>query len=663
MNDSVRLGITAGAAIALVGHFATRGSASADLRILFFWFLIGGGVGLLVALAHLRTKRAEDERRESVRGSYRTHTGEVRPITGTTPKFYAISRTPSSSEMRALMVDAPTIPGNPISSRLQLIVERYDSFARVPMDAGSLLDYPVWDIRARALEEATARAPAGGASSPPVAFSMTYLRSEGPLDERGRSPFGWTFKFADGRLGIGCSVTVTAAELLVAYQTAVSYPVMEETSWVSPAKALEAVRQAFPALEHHPLWVRVNFPSDYHIFSRAPLALFPIGPEGALLGREHLPPWPERPPGETLTTAALVASLRAESPDELASALLDKSEDALREVARRLFRGEGPSCIDALRLAVQQLAQTAPPPAAPQGSEAGPRSEPGSGDRPSAALPRVGAQREATALTEILARVPADLTFLALAELADTCDAPVGPLAESLFDRRRRYEMGIFPDPVEELDFEESRALLGRVDCRRVALRSTYDPEGELLPTLSAVGLRSVRRRRLSGDTEIFLSAYLVTSDRRSEALLASSPLPVPCHILRIVGPESKALAELVRASGIHYGEGAILDDVRSGSATDVHRGALYMAAMGMRNPEAFEPLRDAYDRYLTNPELRRACLAAVAQLDHAGVVAFLDDIDDEKMRPMARELRFRRTGRRKTGEIDAISSTTARPS
>lgn len=660
MNDSVRLGITAGAAIALVGHFATRGSASADLRILFFWFLIGGGVGLLVALAHLRTKRAEDARRESVRGSYRTHTGEVRPITGTTPKFYAISRTPSSSEMRALMVDAPTIPGNPISSRLQLIVERYDSFARVPMDAGSLLDYPVWDIRARALEEATARAPAGGASSPPVSFSMTYLRSEGPLDERGRSPFGWTFKFADGRLGIGCSVTVTAAELLVAYQTAVSYPVMEETAWVSPAKALEAVRQAFPALAEHPLWVRVNFPSDYHVFSRAPLALFPIGPEGALLGSEHLPPWPEGPGRETLTTAALLASLRAEAPDELATALLEKSEDALRATARRVFRGEGPSCIDALRLAVQQLAQ--PAAQSPGDADTPPRGEAPSGERPSAAVPRIGAQREALALTEILARIPADLTFLALAELADTCDAPVGTLAESLFDRRRRYEMGIYPDPVEELDFEESRALLGRVDCRRVALRSTYDPEGELLPTLSAVGLRSVRRRRLSGDTEIFLSAYLVTPSRQSEALLASSPLPVPCHILRIVGPESKALAELVRASGIHYGEGAILDDVRSGSATDVHRGALYMAAMCMRNPEAFEPLRDAYERYLTNPELRRACLAALAQLDHSGVVALLDAVDDEKMRPMARELRFRRTGRRKTGEIEAVTPSTTRP-
>jgi len=610
MNDSFRFGITVGAAIALVGHFATRGSGTADMRILVFWALIGAGVGLLVALAHVRSTRPEEE--EYTVGGMMTSASEKRqkPTTQTVPKFYAISRTPSSSEMRALMVDAPTIPGNPISSRLQLIVERYDHHARVALDE-DLLSRPVDEIRERATELAREQAPISGEK---LDFVLTYLRSEGPLDERGGSPDGWTFKFTDGKVGIGCGVVVTATDVVLLYRTAVSYPDIPETEWIPPEEALAAVRRDVPAMRSRPLFLRVNFPSDYHIVSRNPLALVDVGydeGEARVIGAELLPEVPETADFAPLDVRSLVESLQVDADATLTTTLRTGDAAALRALAKRLMKTSGPSGVDVLVTAISNLDDDE--------------------------------QEVRETLLHILSLLPTALTLIALDDLANRLPSPSSELARKLWDRRRRHELDVFPDPVEQMDFEHSRALLGRVDCQRMGLISTYDPEGDLLPELERIGLMPMRVRHLSGDTEVFLSAYLRSADGRSEALLSSSPLPVPCHVLRIVGPESETLAERVRASSAHYPESDILEDVTDRGPNSLHRGALYMAALSVAVPEAFGRLAKAVDQYRSNNELRRACLAALGNIDHPDVDTFLEGIDEPELLGLANELKSRR--------------------
>ena len=59
--------------------------------------------------------------------------------------------------------------------------------------------------------------------------------------------------------------------------------------------------------------------------------------------------------------------------------------------------------------------------------------------------------------------------------------------------------------------------LLGKTEQHWLALRSTYNAEGDLLPVLERLGLVNSRVRLLSGDTELFLSAHFVRSNFSSQ--------------------------------------------------------------------------------------------------------------------------------------------------
>ena len=530
----------------------------------------------------------------------------------TTTKFYAISRQPSSSELRSLLVDAPSIPGNPIATRLQLIVERHDAFARVPLE-GYLLDYSARKVAERAEQEATSRIPS---TAKEATLVLTDVLSEGPVDENGCCPSGWTFNFVDGALGVNCQATVTAEEMLLIYSTAVSYPKINEFEWLRPQKALRAVKEAFPQLSDSDLQIRFELPADYHVFRRHPFFVVGVDPEReSAIGVDLVKPQVDPDPlPEVPTVPELLKLLGGEEVSDLKTELLEDKPETISAIAEQLLTVFGPTVVDKLQKAVAQ---------ADEGNEV------------------VG-----RCLLRLLSRVPNSLSLFALHRLSTDLSGPLQSLAFNLFEKRRLGELGVSADPFEALEFEESRELLGKEGLRKVALRSTYDPEGTLLSPLETAGLKTTRIRRLSGDTELFLAAYLTSSDRRTEAILASSPLPVPCLIMRIVGADGERLEERVKALDLVYPTDEIINDVLNGRPSVFHRGALYMAAMAIDAPETFDVLAAGMRIHRTNLELRRACLAALGHLSHEGVTPLLEQVDEPELMELVGELLARRKQR-----------------
>ncbi len=602
MIEYLRHGALIGATVGLVAHFATGAGTGSGPSLLFVWVLCGAALGALVGMTISFSTRNEEKKRPT---AGRSGTGEFTPSVPTARKFYAVSREPSSTELRALMVDAPAIPGNPIGSRLQLIVERYDAYVIVPLSEGSLLEHPFEELRDIAKEHATDRAPV---SSGDLNLQLTYFRSEGPLDNSGRSPDGWLLVFVDGEIGIRAEVLVTAQNLMLVFRTAVSYPKLGEFTLLSPRKAIESVQETVPGFEDKPLYLRANLPNAYYVFTRSPLRAVAVNEEtGDVLGAELLPDVPVERTDDELTVANLVDSLNAETKDEAIQELIDRKKDTVRSIAARLFDLRGPVCVKELASAIRASAK--------EGTHGG------------------------DVLLHLLSRLPSSLAVLALHKLSEELEGDLKPTACTLFDRRRRLELDVYPDPLEPLDFEEAGALIGRGGCARLPLRSTFDPESDLLPALEALGLKKSRVRLLSGDTELFLSAHLSTSDRLNQALLSSSPLPVPCHILRIVGPEAGTLAELIEASQVYYAVDEIVADIISGRPTAIHRGALYIAALGLNRPETFTALAEAVEKHRSNSELRKACVAALIQLSHPDVVPYLRELEDPMLVTFSRDL------------------------
>ena len=129
MMDYVRLGILFGVAIALVGNFATSIEHISAAKALLVWLCVGASVGALIGVAMYRSSLSADVKDSDVAAQLEDSDAESTQYPQS--KFYAVSRTPSSTELRALMVDS-SIPGENDGNRLQLIVESYDDFIVVP---------------------------------------------------------------------------------------------------------------------------------------------------------------------------------------------------------------------------------------------------------------------------------------------------------------------------------------------------------------------------------------------------------------------------------------------------------------------------------------------------------------------------------------------------
>jgi hypothetical protein len=195
------------------------------------------------------------------------------------------------------------------------------------------------------------------------------------------------------------------------------------------------------------------------------------------------------------------------------------------------------------------------------------------------------------------------------------------------------------------LDVLEVREAMGRTASRTVALRSTYRPEDDLLVPLEAFGLQRTRTRRLSGDANLLVAAQFRTTNPEVEAVLLSTPLPVPCHVLHIVGQGGTALAERLEKSPLVYPRRQILEDARSGSLTRVHRAALYVAALRIAEESLASCFADVLARARVDDNVKRALLLALSVQPDRRVDALLaeaaaDPEADATLVAFAEELR-----------------------
>lgn len=494
----------------------------------------------------------------------------------------------TDEELRQLRVRSVTMPMSPPDSEVPLQVGDYDSYARVSVIEGVLPRLTVREIAERALAEAEAKAPKVPGD---LALKLVSYNSEGPLGPDGRCPLGWTFAFVDGDHGLGCRATATEREIALHFHTAATFSEPAEWEWIEMDDLLKWVETALPEWGGEDVYVRVNLADDYLPYVRHPIRIadLDVGTGTVrnleFLGREHDDPDEERIELSELLDwfrdgdAEGDLSTALETPG-LANGLRTLDPGAIRRVAEALERQAGPAI-------VSRVAD-----AAAAAEDAAERAE----------------------LLHLLAYLPAGLSPVVLHRLSMESElAEVREIATELHRRWRRNEIDVPNHPLDSLSFLESRRRMGRGNLVVIPLLSTYDPEGELLPVLEELGFRIRRRRMLSGDSKLIVGVHFRAEEGETELVLTSTPLPMPCHVLHIVGGNAEKVADRVRRSTINYPRSTIFSDAHSGRPSRVHRAALYIAALRIDETHLTDHLITALERARSNDAIRRAALSALA--------------------------------------------------
>ena len=556
----------------------------------------------------------------------------------TTTRIFALGRR-VSSDLKPMRVEFRSAPMAPPDMEIELIIEQYDGAARTAKLEGVLARMGVEQVLERVLSDVNGRCPPIARDHRPT-FAVTGFRSEGPLTPEGISAQGWTFYFVDGDLGLGCVATNTDREVSLQYHTAVTFhrPVREERR--SPAEAMRIALEALPELAAHELWIRVSLPDEVLLFVRDPLVVIDVDLDrGVVRNAEAVRPLlathaERRAPLERFRLSSILAWSRGDvvessatvgdagaahgpltataagdgaeaaedgtSGDDFGKAIGDRvfAEDlrtftlpALQRTTRALMRGEG-SALPALLEAV--VARS---------------------------ISEGTAHEDGTLALWLLAAHPSGLATARLHGLSCTLEDPaLRALADDLFTRRRRRELGVAPDPIGQLRLPQLQAAMGTSGLIAVPLLSTYDPERALLEKLERLGLRLSRTRWVSGDSKLLLTAYLRSTGDGTDGMMTSIPLPMPCHMLHLVGPNAAELERRVRQAGVVYTEDARTRDLQSNNPHAVHRAAMYLTALREASPVGSEPLLGAYQRGRLDVNLRRAVLNALEYtVDDAG--------------------------------------------
>ncbi len=591
----------------------------------------GGLIGLLIGATTLGVSLgyglsrlgAEDDVPEPVAADEPLREG------GTlTNRFFALPTT-TSSAVRPVRVKFHTAPMAPPDMELELLIQEFDFTARVQVMDGVLSRLTVREIAERAATEAGSRAPR--ADRDPN-LTMTAFRSEGPLSDDGRCSFGWTFYFTDAELGLACVATTTDREISLQYLTSGTIHLPTTLPDIDPATALEVAYEAMPELAAESLYLRVNLPSEVFLYVRKPLTIADINLEGRtirnlnslrmLLDSRDEVPWEgdrfalsdaqdffrhgDAPPGELG---------RALADPEFAASLRTMSADAMRRLGAGLLEEHGPQVV--ADLAVQAESE----------------------DTVAAEL-----------ACDLLGWIPSGLSAAVLQRVAASHpEQRVRSRAEQLFTERRKRTMGVNPDPIDRMNFQDSRSAMGKTNMVAVPLKSTFDIDGEVLDLLEKeAGLTVTRRRVLSGLSPLLITASLRPERGDTEGLITSTPLPVPCHILHLVGSAADTFARRIERCGVSYPIEDIVRDAGSGMPTRAHKAALYLTALRMDCPVGSQPLIDAFHRGRHDRNLRRAIILALAHASGPEAAAFLaeragsDDADDAAF---AAEALTRRSG------------------
>jgi len=634
---SMLMGAIAGHVLAIVAVDVVS-SELFVMRVLWFSALTVGGafIGWLVGGGSNEPHEEEAKSPKEVSPALETDPGGAGEREGGTAemRFFAVSGKHSSSQLRTMKVRATTAPLSPPSLELRLMIDDYDAAARVTVMEGVLERMTPHEALERTRAEAIARAPKA-ARTPDL--QLVAFRSEGPVVAEGRCPHGWTFYFVDGALGMSCAATTTKDEISLQYQTTSSYHDAGAVAWVDPAVAVEIARADIPAWSTRPLYVRFNLPADILVYQRWPLVVAEIAidqnrvmNQSALLRTLES----ERDVGreESFDVQHVVAAITtpSEVPEgDLATALQEPKfakglstnhPGVLRRVAAGLMSAHGPDATAILASAIDELVRA-----------------------------DASSVEHARALLHILARTPSGLSAVVLQRLAATSSQPeIKTLADELFTQRRRRQLQVPPDPLDNLDFQTLREAMGKRGMSPIPLISTYNVESDLLEPLAGLGLCVTRARYLSGETRLLLSAYLRARDGETEGLLSSTPLPVPCHVLHVVGPGADRIASEAERLGIAYPIVRILADMRSQIPPKVHIASLYVSALRL-DAGPMAPILKALERGRSDVNFKRAVLFALEHASDPDARRYLEEVsEDEELGEVARDVIARVEGRRR---------------
>lgn len=577
-----------------VGLFTHAQLALSPGIVLLAWLLVFGAVGVVVGRLLLVVQGPDATTSTAETATQDAAPAPIDTPPDTSPRLIAVQTgSLSNSALKTTRVRALTSPMAPPALELRLLVDDFMHTVRVPLLQGVLDKLSPREIYERAHSEAIARAPR---TAKDLRFRLVSVRSEGPVDADGNSPHGWTFSFVDGRLGLACDVTATARGFLVFYETRPTYlDPCEGPDWYEPATVVRVARAALAEWADADLWLRIDLPTDCWVYRTDPLVIADVDPEeGRVVNLDGVRARTSSGlgPAEAFPLSELVGYWRGEGPDDesaLGRALAEEDfadglrrleRGALRRAAAAIFAADGPGV-------VEELAARA---------EAEPQPE---------------LRRE---LLHLLASVPSALVPPRLQEFAvDHCEGDEKADVEALIAERRSGALRVAEHPLDQLDVLELRAAMGRSAIRTIPLRSTYDPERDLIGPLAEHGFRLTRRRRLAGDANLLVAAQFRTTDVRLEAVLMSTPLPVPCHLLHILGDGGKDLADEVRRTDLVYPRAAVLEDARSGSLTRTHRAALYVAALRLDESDLCSHFSAVLERASVDDNVLRAVLLAIS--------------------------------------------------
>jgi hypothetical protein len=528
------------------------------------------------------------------------------PSAGTTPESEGTNGTEDSAttrffklqsgvydhdELRRLRVRSVTMPMSPPDSEVTLQVREYDLFCRVPVLPGVLEKLTLREVYERALSEANARAPKVPGER---ALELVSFHSEGPLAPDGRSPLGWTFYLVDGASGLGCRATSTDVEIALHFHTAATFSETEEWDWVDLEDVLTWVETDLPDWGERDLRIRVHLPDDYIVYSEDPLRVADIDIHGGgVLNSEYLAAdHPISDDRERFRLPELLAWTRGEhltDDSDLAVALGDPDfsdglrtfdTQAMERAAIALERGHGVRLPDELVREIQESSE----------------------------LP------EKTELVHILARCPGGRSASALYQVGVESEEPeITRLCQMLHNDRRLGVINVPEHPLDPVSFLDIRRRMGRGEFRVVPLRASYKPESDFFPTLEKLGFRLQRKRLLSGDANLLVGAQLQSEDNLTELILTSTPLPVPCHILHIVGDAAAEVERALNRTEIGYPPSQIVADVHSEHPPRVHRASLYVTALRLDQEDLVDHLVAGAERGRRDPNLRRAVLHALS--------------------------------------------------
>jgi hypothetical protein len=492
----------------------------------------------------------------------------------------------------------------PPEALVPLQIRAYDHFVRVPVIEGVLEKMQLREVAERVLSEAMPKAPSKLPRE--MELELVAYHSEGPLTPDGRSPLGWSFLFVDGPIGLGLLATATQRDVALHFHTVTTWPRVEHWEWFDVAELVRIVREQVPAWADEELFLRVNLPDDVLAFARGPIRVADVcmsegrvrnDPNACLeiLGNEPREAFALQSvlewfrTGETGTDTAFA---RALTDSEFAQGLRTLDPVAVARAAAAMERVSGGKVVDEIVRAIRAT------------DEPSTRGE----------------------LLALLAQVPSGLAVVALHRLAlEPPDEETGAAAAELHKRWRRGDLSVARHPIDRIGFVESRRRMGRGTLTVVPLMPTYDPDRELLPVLEELGFTIRRRRLLAGDTNVLVGCTMRADDGMTELLLTSTPLPVPCHVLHIIGERAEPVADRVRRSPINYPRSTIIADVHSESPSRVHRAALYVAALRIDEAHLVPHLIAVANRTRHNEDLQRALRDALEVQSSPDALAYLE--------------------------------------